>query len=351
MAPENKERIETANTGAYSSNKWKLSYHIDEYGNAVIDRYYGNADKVELPSHIEGFPVAEIGFRAFWDGEAITEITLPETLICIGPSAFSGCTCLKEITIPRNTREIGAEAFCGCEDLVRVFLPEGLKTVGNGAFWHCDEIQGFVLPESLCYAGERAFANDILTSIRFPASLVELDGNPVAGSEAIRKVEIAEGNPALKWHDGLLVNELNRTAILALPNDKKRSYHVPEGIISIGSGAFSCCRYMTELKLPSTLENIEESAFSGCSGLYELIVPDNVSYIAPFAFSYCYNLTELWLPDSVRELSLFELPSYLHVIGGRGTELESFCTENGIPFICRDDEEGLKNINITIAFD
>ena len=80
---------------------------------------------------------------------------------------------------------------------------------------------------------------------------------------------------------------------------------IPNGVTSIGDGAFRGCSGMTELTLPNSVTSIGESAFSGCSGLTELILPNSVTSIGNAAFDGCSGMTELILPNSVRSIGDF----------------------------------------------
>ena len=80
---------------------------------------------------------------------------------------------------------------------------------------------------------------------------------------------------------------------------------IPNGVTSIGDGAFRGCSGMTELTLPNSVTSIGESAFSGCSGMTELILPNSVTSIGNAAFDGCSGMTELILPNSVRSIGDF----------------------------------------------
>ena len=78
---------------------------------------------------------------------------------------------------------------------------------------------------------------------------------------------------------------------------------LPNGVTSIGDGAFSGCRGLTELILPNSVTSIGDYAFFGCSGLTELTLPNGVMSIGGNAFEGCSGLTELTLPNSVTSIA------------------------------------------------
>lgn len=77
---------------------------------------------------------SRIDFGAF-DGSALTEVALPDSVAVIDGIAFYGCTGLNEIVIPSGVKEIGDRAFYACENLKAVyFLGNAPETVGECAF-------------------------------------------------------------------------------------------------------------------------------------------------------------------------------------------------------------------------
>ena len=86
------------------------------------------------------------------------------------------------------------------------------------------------------------------------------------------------------------------------------SLTLPSSVTSIGSSAFEGCRSLTSLILPSSVTEIGSSAFYGCSGLTSLTLPSSVTSIDGRAFYGCSSLFGLTLPSSVTSIgsSAFE---------------------------------------------
>ena len=62
--------------------------------------------------------ITEIGDFAFWSGNLLEQVNLPESLQKIGEYAFQGCSELKNtLFIPKSVTSIGAGAFDGCQGL------------------------------------------------------------------------------------------------------------------------------------------------------------------------------------------------------------------------------------------
>ena len=104
------------------------------------------------------------------------------------------------------------------------------------------------------------------------------------------------------------------------------SLTLPSSVTSIGWATFSGCSGLTSLTLPSSVTSIDGRAFYGCSSLFGLTLPSSVTSIGSSAFEACYGLFSLTLPSSVTEIgesafrgcsSLFSLtlPSSVTEIG------------------------------------
>ena len=80
---------------------------------------------------------------------------------------------------------------------------------------------------------------------------------------------------------------------------------VPEGITTIGTGAFSYKRNFTKsLVLPDTVSVIQQYAFIDCANFTNAVLSKNLVDIGDYAFSNCYYIfpSVTYLPSSVRTI-------------------------------------------------
>ena len=77
---------------------------------------------------------------------------------------------------------------------------------------------------------------------------------------------------------------------------------IPSSVTSIGDSAFSYCRSLSEIVIPSSVTSIGKGAFSRCVSLSEIVIPSSVTSIGDSAFSYCYSLSEIVIPSSVTSI-------------------------------------------------
>ena len=80
------------------------------------------------------------------------------------------------------------------------------------------------------------------------------------------------------------------------------SLTLPSGVTSIGEYAFYGCSGLTSLTLPSCITTIDDCTFYGCSGLTSLTLPSSVTSIGGSAFYGCSGLTSLTLPSGVTSI-------------------------------------------------
>ena len=78
------------------------------------------------------------------------------------------------------------------------------------------------------------------------------------------------------------------------------TFVLPEGVTSIGDGAFSYCTGLTQITLAEALTSIGDRAFASCTGLTQIILPDGLTFIGDRAFMRCTGLTQITLPDAQR---------------------------------------------------
>ena len=88
---------------------------------------------------------------------------------------------------------------------------------------------------------------------------------------------------------------------------REESVTVPEGIHTIGEGAFKGCVSLRQVTLPKSLRQIEANAFKGCRKLEEIQIPHGVTKIGDYAFHRCHSLKEIGFCNKNWKLCLFIL--------------------------------------------
>ncbi len=109
---------------------------------ATIVRYNGDEAAVEVPSELDGYPVAEVGAEAF-RYRTLKSVSLPDSIVCIGKQAFEYCKITGALRLPENVT-ISQDAFSYAVLPQAVILPAG-ATVEKCAFSYCEAMERVVI--------------------------------------------------------------------------------------------------------------------------------------------------------------------------------------------------------------
>ena len=127
----------------------------------TITGYTGAGGAVAVPVSIGGNLVTMIGDAAFspnyLGNSSIASVTIPNSVIRIANSAFSGCTGLTSLIIPDSVTSIGDYAFQNCSGLTSLTVPKSVTSIGNQAFFGCSGLTSVTIPSSVTSIGNQAF--------------------------------------------------------------------------------------------------------------------------------------------------------------------------------------------------
>lgn len=101
--------------------------------------------------------------------------------------------------------------------------------------------------------------------------------------------------------DGSDVFEMDGTTLVKYTGTAK-TVSVSDTVKVIGEEAFAGNDYVTEIKLPASVEKISYRAFADCSSLEKITISDKVVSVSSGAFSNCTALKEFYIGANLREL-------------------------------------------------
>ena len=265
----------------------------------------------------------------FKDMTSVEKITLPEDLISIGASSFSGCTSLTKINsntageaiLPDTITSIGDSAFQGCTGFTYIDLGESLLTTGTNSFEGCTSLVRIDIPETVTSIGKCSFKNcsnvqyfnsSVAGVLNVPSSCTTLVEYCFEGMDKITTVNI--GDKVTSIGVGILLGA-NHVENITLPfvgssiKTDDSSYLSKFGMIfgytttntstTEVSGAIYSGLTISSKKywfyVPNSLENVTVTvqtqvpsyAFYNCDMLSSIVMPQNVTTIGNEAFTNC----------------------------------------------------------------
>ncbi len=249
-----------------------------------------------------------------YKGTCPQTVTLADDTIGIAGMAFDSVQTLEQINFPSSLREIGAWAFRDCTSLMEIDLNKGLTIIGQNAFAGCDSLKEIIIPDSVVVMDSGAFGSCAgVERIVIGEGLTELSYSAFSYSESLKEIVFG--------------SNLRSISIGAFRGCTALEYvELPANITVISDSAFRSCTALRSITMPNVTK-IAYYAFAGCSALEELDLPETLQTIEECAFGYCSSLTKVTIPDSVTimDLDCFEgCTSLKEVYIGKGvSDLDS----------------------------
>ena len=131
---------------------------FEDQQEAVITKYFGKKQLLEIPNYIEGYRIYDMDIHAFKDNQWIEKVILPNELNYIGKEVFLNCSNLKEVIFPDALHSIDQSAFEGCS-LETVVLPNRIGFIKARVFANNQSLSYIKLPKYVAYIDEHAFQN------------------------------------------------------------------------------------------------------------------------------------------------------------------------------------------------
>jgi len=366
-------------------------YRIQE-NTCWISRYNGKESNVVVPASYKGKTITAIGDYAFSNNSVINSIKLPETITRFGKQAFMSCRNLAKINIPDTVTYIGTQAF-GCTSITTVTLPEGLEFIGNSAFYDCTHLQELyynavnakveynswmynfsnvgsinvvfgdkveTIPDNLFYVYRNGYNYaPQINNIVIGCGVTKIGDNAFYNCNSVTKIEylgtfeqwlmidIGSDFPS-GYYNKLFINGESY-------NQARDKYFaggevvLPEGLETLSSEKLYNHAEITQLTLPTSLQNINNNALKDCSSLTridylgtleqwlavdedydfknyydklyingvlyseamasyitgDVVLPDGVTKIGKYKFYTRSTITSITIPDSVTSIGSY----------------------------------------------
>ena len=322
----------------------------------VLRGYSGAGGDVVVPGEMGGGTVDVIDINVF-TGDAITSLALPETLLELRSNAITLCDNLTRVSLPQSLVVINRLNFVSCNALAEITIPAGVRYIGDSSFTFCESLKTITFEGKCpvididCFTAlpEDAVAYVPDDQLEAYAEAFEIAGSAVSVQPSGKNAVLVDNNGyvesdfAFDASTGTITRYNGYATYLAIPETiggapvkaigpEAFAYHyylalleLPEGLETIGDGAFYNCATLGHVEFPSTLKTIGDNAFYNAYGgsLFELpsavtigdsafyfagikglvALPDGLTSIGAGAFESCGNLgSTLYLPASLETI-------------------------------------------------
>ena len=193
---------------------------------------------------------------------------------------------LKKVVIKDGVTNVSDYALFFLPAATQVTLPESVTRIGRYGIAMCSKLTGMSIPKGVAGIGDFGLAGNGLTAITLPDGLQSL-GRGAFDSCAS------------------LTNTTLPAAITAVPGKcfadctKLLNVKYAGTVTAIGDLAFESCKALTAAPIPETVTAIDKAAFTGCTALTDVTIPAGVSTIPEDGFRGCTALADLDLPGTV----------------------------------------------------
>lgn len=198
-----------------------------------------------------------------------------------------------------------------CEDVVPNFNVTGVTsaTIGdcvttlNASFGDCINISSVTIPDSVIQIGGTVFENTALTGITLPSGLTTIGFNDPVVEDV---PSVLYGGMAFSRCKNLktinLPSSLTNLEYLTFWDSGLESISIPSSIGVIQYGTFGFCSGLTSVTISNGITAIGEKAFLECRNLSGITIPSSVTTIGKLAFANCYNLSGITIPSNITEI-------------------------------------------------
>ena len=245
--------------------------------NGIFIKYFGNQESFIIPDDI-----LSIGESAFSGCSGLTSVMIPNSVTSIGNYAFQGCSGLTSVTIPNSVTSIGRSAFSYCSGLTSIDISNSITSIGNYVFSGCSALTSIEIPNSVTSIGNYAFREcSGLTSVTIPNSVTSIEETAFYGCSSLIKIMLNSNAIASKSYKS------SPSGLKDVFGDQVKEFVIGNDVTSIGDYAFSGYSALSSIEIPKSIISIGNNAFSGCSALTSIEIPNSVTSIGYDAFYGC----------------------------------------------------------------
>lgn len=285
----------TWNSTIYTDGNYKFVTHNEGYAKIVGVVALTGFTEIDFPDTVSNggtsYKVIDFG-----DGTNLvlpantdlTKISLSEGTINVSANAFNKSYALCELEYSDALMSIEEYAFANSNATYEeVIINDNVRTVASNAFAYT-KIKNLVIEEGVFAIGSYAFkainSGSEDAELIIPASLKEIGVEAFYGLD-INKISVDSANTNFKEIYSLyLVDMAGNTIIKYATGNTAKTAEVPEGITTIGNGAFAESNSLEEVIFNETVTTINPTAFKDSKKLTTIKNYDVIVDIGGYSF-------------------------------------------------------------------
>ena len=310
-----------------SGDMWDFTYE----GGGNVSPFDGN---LNIRKVVIGAGITSVGKFLCAHCKNLTEVSLPESLIRVGTSAFTD-TGIKKVTIPEKVTTLEGWAFGLCPGLTAVTIPASVTDLYPTTFAICRNLNSIQVNSSnSSYASVSGvvFSKDMKTLVCYPSgkagaytipgSVTEVEEYAFYNAEKMTSLTIPDSVETIHTSTFESSNALSKVT-------------VPGSIEAITGRAFYGCSALSQVVVQRGVKTLQRASFAYCGSLKTVILPETVTTMQSSVFLNCENLERIYIPPSVVSIddNPFQGSSQVTIYGIKPSVASRFASKYDIPFV------------------
>ena len=249
--------------GTITDEKNNITYKTNGKYLTLVKCDPSTSGQINIPDMIDDLPVKRIGGGAFKGCSQITGVSIPDTVLSIGYTAFYECDKLKTISLGKKLEEIGSQAFYKCLSLEKIDIPDSVSSISYDAFIQCENLKSLTLGKGITEIKANTFSNcRSLEKVVIPDSVTYIGNGAFLGCN-LTSVKLSKNTKII---DGFAFGN----------NTRLKSITFPSSVETIGFKAFCCCNSLESVICDKNVSKIDITAFYSCANMKSLTIKNPV---------------------------------------------------------------------------
>ena len=222
----------------------------------------------------------------------VKSVAIADTVTSVSRFVFSGCTNLVTADLGNGVTIVGYEAFKNCKALTEIVIPDSVTSIGTGAFWSCESLAVITLGSSVTEIGDSAFYGcKTLMEIVIPDSVTTICHDAFRSCYNLSAVTIGSGVTKIKHRAFQYCSNLKKVTISDIASWMQIQFGTSDANpLYFAHRLYVGDELLTALVIPDTITDINEYALYNCTSITSVFVPKSVKTIGQYAF---YGMTAL----------------------------------------------------------